>query len=388
MNNITIPFNKPTIVGNELKYIEEAINSCKISGDGIFTRKCSEFMEERLSAKKVLLTTSCTHALELASILINIKQEDEIIVPSYTFVSTVNAFILRGGVPVFVDIRDDTLNIDENKIEEKITKKTKAIFVVHYAGVSCEMDTIKSIAGKHNLYIIEDAAQGVNAKYKDRYLGTIGDIGTYSFHETKNYYCGEGGAIVLNDDNFIESAEIIREKGTNRTKFFRGEIDKYTWVDIGSSYLSSDILAAFLYGQFEKLDETNDKRKAIYENYYNGLKDLQSEGLLRLPIIPSDCVTNYHMFYIILPTEKKRNNLMYELKSKGILAVFHYLPLHTSPMGQKYGYKHGDLPMTEDLSARVLRLPIYNSFGKDEQQYVIQNIYEYLKKGKLAYVIG
>lgn len=375
---MNIPFNKPTIVGNELKYIENAFSNYKISGDGYFTKMCSTFMQERFNAKKVLLTTSCTHALELASILIDIKQGDEVIVPPYTFVSTVNSFILRGGIPVFVDIRPDTLNIDEMKIEARITKRTKAIFVVHYAGVACEMDKIMQIARDYNLYVIEDAAQGVNAKYHDKYLGTIGDLGAYSFHETKNYYCGEGGALVINNPSFIERAEIIREKGTDRSKFFRGEVDKYTWVDLGSSYLPSDILAAFLYGQLEKLEEINNTRKDIFDFYYENLYPLEEAKLIRRPVIPDGCSCNYHMFYLILPDEEWRNELIFKLKEKNIMSVFHYIPLHLSPMGLRYGYKSGDLPFTETLSARLLRLPMYSALKMEEQEYIIKNLYNIL----------
>jgi len=372
--NMNIPFNKPTLVGNEIEYIIETVNKGHISGDGSFTKKCHKFLEQKFDVNKVLLTTSCTHALELASILVDIQPGDEIILSSFTFVSTANSFILRGGKPIFVDIRKDTLNIDENLIEQKITPRTKAIYPVHYAGVACDMDRIKEIAKKYGLFIVEDAAQGVNAKYKNDYLGTIGDIGTYSFHETKNYYCGEGGAILLNNSSFIERAEIIREKGTDRSKFFRGEVDKYTWVDIGSSYLPSDLLAAFLYAQFEQIEEVYLKRKAIYEYYYSGLKVYQEAGLLQLPVIPGDCHSNYHMFHLILPHEIIRNYVMDYLKSHDILAVFHYIPLHSSPMGQKYGYKSGDFPITEDLSSRLLRLPMYSNISMEELEYIIATV--------------
>ena len=368
-----IPFNKPSFSGKELDYIKESVLSWHISGDGQFTKKCHELLEKRFCAKKVLLTTSCTHALELASLLLDLKEGDEVIVPSYTFVSTVNAFMLRGAKPVFVDIKESTKNIDENLIEEKITKNTKAIFPVHYAGVSCEMDKINKIAKKYNLYVVEDAAQAVNAKYKNKYLGTIGTFGCYSFHETKNYICGEGGALVINDERFIERAEIIREKGTNRSKFFRGEIDKYTWVDIGSSYLPSDILAAFLFAQLEKMDEITETRKKIYDFYYENLIG-EIKGKLELPVIPGDCVSNYHMFYILLENEIKRNNLISHLKDKQISSVFHYVPLHISQMGLNLGYKSGDLPVTEDVSRRLLRVPFYNTITSIEQNSVLNNI--------------
>ncbi len=371
---IKVPFNNPSFIGRELDYIRESVLSGQISGDGKFTKKSHELLERKLSAKKVLLTTSCTHALELASILLNLKEGDEVILPSYTFVSTVNSFMLQGAKPVFVDIRPDTKNIDENLIESKITKNTKAIFLVHYAGVACEMDKIMDIAKSYNLDVIEDAAQGINAKYKNKYLGTIGTIGCYSFHETKNVMCGEGGALVINDEKFIERAEIIREKGTNRSKFFRGEIDKYTWVDIGSSYLPSDILAAFLFAQLENMDKINSIRENIYTRYYKALKDFESYDLVSLPIIPDDCTSNHHTFYLVLKDESQRNDLIRFLKEKGINSVFHYIPLHTSPMGFKLGYKEGDLPITESISKRLVRLPLYNSMTLEEQDYVISEV--------------
>ncbi len=374
-----IPFNKPSFTGLELEYIKSSVLSGKISGDGLYTKKCHDLMERVFGAKKVLLTTSCTHSLELASILIDLKEGDEVIAPSYTFVSTVNSFMLRGAKPVFVDIRLDTKNIDESLIEEKITSKTKAIVPVHYAGVSCNMDKINDIAKKHNLYVVEDAAQGVNAMYKNNFLGTIGTFGCYSFHETKNFICGEGGALVINDERFIERAEIVREKGTNRSKFFRGEIDKYTWVDIGSSYLPSDVLAAFLYAQLENMDKINSIRKNIFDRYYKGLHDLEKEGKIQLPVIPHDCVSNYHMFYIMLENEIQRNDLINHLKQQGITSVFHYVPLHSSPMGLQLGFKEGDLPVTENISRRLLRLPFYNDMTEEEQDYVIDSIGSFLR---------
>ncbi len=373
-----VPFNKPSFAGNELNYISEAISRMHISGDGYFTKKCSELLERKFNAKKVLLTTSCTHALELAALLLGLKEGDEVIVPSYTFVSTVNAFVLRGAKPVFVDIRYDTKNIDENLIEEKITENTKAIFVVHYAGISCNMDKIMNIAKRHGLYVVEDAAQAVNAKYKDTYLGTIGAFGCYSFHETKNYICGEGGALVINDEKFIERAEIIREKGTNRSKFFRGEVDKYTWVDVGSSYLPSDILAAFLYAQLEKLEELNIKRKEIYKRYFSAFETILKDRRTNLPIIPDECTSNYHMFYLLLESEELRDDLISCLKKQNIMSVFHYVPLHLSLMGRTFGYKPGDLPVTEEVSRRLVRLPFYNSMTCEEQDLVIDNISKYI----------
>ena len=374
-----IPFNKPSFTGKELEYISNSVLSGKISGDGIYTQKCHELLEKQFKAEKVLLTTSCTHALELASLLLDLTEGDEVIVPSYTFVSTVNAFMLRGAKPVFVDIREDTKNINENLIEEKITKKTKAIFPVHYAGISCNMDKIKKIAENHNLFVVEDAAQAVNAMYKSSYLGTIGTFGCYSFHETKNFICGEGGAIVINDERFVERAEIIREKGTNRTKFFRGEIDKYTWVDLGSSYLPSDVLSAFLYAQLENMDEITKKRKKIFSRYFEDFIDLKEKGIIQLPYIPFECISNYHMFYIVLRNEIERGNLIDYLKKKGISSVFHYLPLHISGMGQKLGYKKGDCPVTEDISKRLLRLPFYNDLTAEEQKYIINSVREYFE---------
>ena len=329
-----IPFNKPFLAGKELYYIAQAVLGGHTAGDGLFTKKCQNLMEQRFGGSKVLLTTSCTASLEMASILCEVNPGDEVILPSFTFVSTANAFYLRGAKLVFVDIERDSLNIDVSRIEEAVTPRTKVIVPVHYAGVGCDMNTIMDIAGRHGLLVVEDAAQGVNAKYKGRYLGTIGDIGTYSFHETKNYICGEGGAIVLNNERFIERAEIIREKGTDRSKFFRGEVDKYTWVDIGSSFLPSDILAAFLYGQLENMEGINRRREELFDVYYKGLIPLCNEGALRLPHITSECETNCHLFYIILQDKKTRDALMADLKSRGILAVFHYLPLHLSPIGR------------------------------------------------------
>jgi len=377
---IKIPFNKPAFVGNELKYINESVKTGKISGDGFFTEKVQKFIEKKFSIHKALLTTSCTHALEMACILLDLGPNDDVIVPSFTFVSTVNAIVLRGANPVFIDIRPDTLNLNENLLEKVCTRRTKAIVPVHYAGVSCEMDSIVEFADQRDLKIIEDAAQGVNSKYKGKYVGSIGHLGAYSFHETKNVMCGEGGAILINSPEFVSRAEIIREKGTNRSKFFRGEVDKYSWVDIGSSYLPSDILAAFLYAQFERLETIQNRRKKIYYNYYKNLRDLEKKEKIRLPIIP-DCVeSNYHIFYILLPNENIRDMLMKRLKEKGILSVFHYLPLHLSPFGSRYSYKKGSLPVTEDMSCRLLRLPLYYDLSINEQDFIIENIYDILKK--------
>jgi dTDP-4-amino-4,6-dideoxygalactose transaminase len=373
-----IPFNRPFIVGKELFYISQAVVEGNISGDGRFTRSCQEWMEHKFGAKKVLLTNSCTSALEIAAMLCDIQPGDEAVMPSFTFVSTANAFALRGAHIAFVDIRRDTLNIDEELIEAAITERTKAIVPVHYAGVACEMDTILDIAQRYDLLVVEDAAQGVNATYKGRYLGTIGHLGTYSFHETKNFICGEGGALVINDERFIERAEIIREKGTNRSQFFRGEVDKYTWLDIGSSYLPSEIIAAFLYAQLEEADTITRKREAIFNYYAERLQPLQDRGLLQLPSSPAECKHNGHMFYIlVLASINDRDKLIAHLEKRDIYAIFHYVPLHTSPMGLKMGYKRGDLPRTEDLSACLIRLPCYFELTREEQNRVISEIYRF-----------
>ena len=336
-------------------------------------------MKEKFEAKKILLTHSCTAALEMAAILCKVGPGDEVILPSFTFVSTANAFYLRGAKLVFVDIRPDTLNMDETKIEDVITEHTKVIVPVHYAGVACEMNTIMDIVRQHDLYVVEDAAQGVNAKYKEKFLGTIGDIGTYSFHETKNFICGEGGAIVVNNEKFIERAEIIREKGTNRSKFFRGEVDKYTWVDIGSSYLPSDLLAAFLYAQLGNMEEITEWRSRLFDYYYKALIPLVNDGKIRLPFVSSECQSNNHLFYIILEDEDTRNALMDHLKSQGIMGVFHYLSLHLSPVGSSMGYQKGQLPVTESMSGRLLRLPFYYDLKPEEQTEVVNAVKEFFR---------
>ena len=369
-----IPFNRPFIAGKELYYIGQAVQKGHLAGDGDFTRKCNQWIQEHFHASKALLTHSCTAALEMSAILCDIQPGDEVILPSYTFVSTGNAFVLRGARPVFVDIRSDTLNIDETLIEAAITPKTKAIVPVHYAGVACEMDTIMAIAEAHRLLVVEDAAQGVNATYKGRYLGTIGHLGCFSFHETKNFISGEGGALLVNDERFLERAEIIREKGTNRSKFLRGEIDKYTWVDVGSSYLPSELTAAFLYAQLEEADVITATRQAIHDAYYQGLLPLTEKGFLRLPIDPPGCQHNAHMFYIIVESLDLRTGLIDFLKARSIHPVFHYVPLHTSVMGKSFGYKEGDLPITEDLSSRLLRLPCYYELSSEDQTRVIDAI--------------
>jgi len=374
-----IPFNKPFVAGKELYYIAQAVTMGNLAGDGYFTQQCSRLFEERFGIHKVLMTPSCTAALEMAAILCELVPGDEVILPSYTFVSCANALVRVGAKPVFVDVREDTLNINENLIERAITNKTKAILAVHYGGIGCEMDRIMVIAKKHNLLVIEDAAQGVGAYYNGRALGSIGHLGTYSFHETKNYICGEGGALCINEPGMIRRAEIIRDKGTNRSEFFRGEVDKYTWVDIGSSYVPSEIACAFLYAQLEMMSVISERRKNIYKQYRTLLKPLQIQGLLSLPHIPEDCESNYHMFYIILSDREIRDGLMAFLKQNGIQSVFHFIPLHTSPMGQSFGYHEGDLPITEQFSGRLLRLPFYYEMTETELERVVCILQSFLE---------
>ncbi|MBI5815574.1 MAG: dTDP-4-amino-4,6-dideoxygalactose transaminase [Nitrospinae bacterium] len=370
----------PYMAGKELHYISMAQSGGHLSGDGPFTKKCSEWLAERVSCQAAFLTHSCTAALEMAAILAGIQPGDEVIMPSYTFVSTANAFVLRGGVPVFMDIREDTLNMDENKIEAAITPKTKAIVPVHYAGVGCEMDPILEIGKRRGIHVIEDAAQGIMASYKDRPLGGLGSLGCISFHETKNIICGEGGALAVNDPEFIERAEIIREKGTNRSKFFRGQLDKYTWVDIGSSYLPGELMAAFLWGQMEHADEITGKRLAIWSVYHDALESLEKEELLRRPVIPGHCSHNAHMYYILLPDIAKRTRFMARLKERGINTAFHYVPLHSSPAGRRLGRVHGSMVNTDSLSERLVRLPLW--IGLDEKlDYVIENVIEAAREG-------
>lgn len=366
-----IPFNIPLFVGNEKKYLTESIKNKKLSGDGVFTKKCSQWFEEHTGTKKALLTTSCTHALEMAAILLDIKQGDEVIMPSYTFVSTANAFVLRGAKIVFVDIRPDTMNIDENKIENAITEKTKAIVVVHYAGVSCEMDTIMSISNKYNLFVVEDAAQGVMSTYKGKALGTIGHLGAYSFHDTKNYTSGEGGLLLINSEKYIQRSEIIREKGTNRSQFLRGVIDKYRWVDIGSSYLPSEINAAYLYAQLEKADEVNNHRLKLWNEYYKLLKDIPD---LELPTIPKNIKHNAHMFYIKLKNERQRQDLIYHLASLEIQSVFHYIPLHESKKCSDHFEFRGEDKYTTIESEKLLRLPLYYDLTVDDVKHIAKEV--------------
>ncbi len=371
-----IPFNKPFIAGKELYYIAQAVAFGNIAGDGHFTQQCARLMEELFGIHRVLMTPSCTAALEMAAMLCDLGPGDEVIMPSYTFVSTANAVARLGARPVFVDIRPDTLNLDEGLIEDAITPRTKAIFPVHYAGVGCDMARIMAIADKYGLLVVEDAAQGVNAWVEGRALGSIGHLGAYSFHETKNYICGEGGALCINDPKLVERAEIIRDKGTNRRQFFKGLADKYTWVDLGSSYVPSEICSAFLYGQLELLDPISQRRRAVYETYRTHLLPLEQEGLVRLPRVPEECDSNYHMFYVLLGDQAGRDAVMRSLKEHGILAVFHYVPLHSSPMGQKFGYREGDLPVTEEMSARLLRLPMYYQLTEADQMQVVRCLTE------------
>ena len=369
-----INFNVPPHIGSEEKYIAEAIANHKICGDGPFCKKCAQWFEEKTGTTKALLTTSCTHATEMAAILSEIKPEDEVIMPSYTFVSTADAFVLRGAKVMFVDIRPDTMNIDENLIENAITSKTKAIVPVHYAGVACEMDTIMDIARRHNLLVIEDAAQGVMSTYKGKPLGTIGDFGCYSFHETKNYSMGEGGLILIKNADYIERAEIIREKGTNRSKFFRGQLDKYTWVDAGSSYLPSELNAAYLWAQLENAQEIYDDRMKSWNQYYEVLKSLAEKGYIELPTIPDGCVHNAHMFYIKVKDLDERTRLINYLKENGVGAVFHYIPLHSAPAGRKFGKFVGEDRYTTKESERLVRLPLYYGLSDDEIQKVVFHI--------------
>lgn len=371
---IRIPFNRPFATGGELDYIRDAIALPKFSGDGSYTAHCHRILEESLGIARSLLTTSCTHALEMAALLLNLGPGDEIILPAFTFVSTANAFVLRGARPVFVDIRDDTLNIDERQIEARITPRTKAIFVMHYAGVGCEMDTILAIARRHDLAVVEDNAHGLYGKYRGRYLGTFGELTALSFHETKNFTCGEGGALLINDKKFVERAEIIREKGTDRSRFFRGEVDKYNWVDVGSSYLPSDLLAAFLRAQLEHREQIQAARRQLWTNYQQGLSDWAVENDVRLPFIPPECEQNYHMFQLILPSLDCRQAVISHLLQCEILAVFHYLPLHLSPMGRCFGGREGDCPVTENVAARLLRLPFYTGMTSSEQAEVVKEV--------------
>lgn len=371
-SNNRIPFNRPYMTGKELYYIAEAHFNGALAGDGPFTRRCHAWLKERTGCSKALLTHSCTAALEMTALLLDIQPGDEIIMPSYTFVSTANAFVLRGGVPVFVDIRDDTLNLDERLIEPAITPRTKAIVPVHYAGVACEMDTIMSIARQHDLKVVEDAAQGVMASYKGRALGSIGDLGAYSFHETKNVTSGEGGALLVNDQNLAQRAEIVREKGTDRSRFFRGEVDKYTWQEVGSSFLPGELSAAFLWAQLEEADRIIKERLVSWQRYHELMEPLERQGLLRRPIVPADCQHNAHMYYVLLPPEIDRQKVLSELKENDIFSVFHYIPLHSAPAGQRYGRVHGELGITVRQSERLVRLPLWIGLSFEQQAWIVE----------------
>ena len=374
-----IPFNRPSLAGKELGNIADAILRGQASGDGAYSHKCHNLLQQTLSVSNVLLTTSCTDALEMAAILLRIEPGDEVIVPSFTFVSTVNAFVLRGARPVFADVRADTLNIDEDQIESLITSKTKVIVPVHYAGVGCEMDAISEISRRHSISVVEDNAHGLFGKYRGKYLGTLGTLATLSFHETKNFTCGEGGALIINDHNYVQRAEIVREKGTNRSRFFRGEVDKYSWIDIGSSFLPSDILAAFLYAQLEARDEILAKRRRCWNFYYEHLWDLAQRCQVRLPVVPPHCEQAFHMFYLMVRTPEERDALIAYLKSQRILSVFHYLPLHLSEMGRSFGGEPGACPVTEDVSQRIVRLPLFNDLAEDQQVRVVDALSRFYK---------
>jgi dTDP-4-amino-4,6-dideoxygalactose transaminase len=377
MSTYHIPLNKPSLAGNEFRYMADALERGHISGDGSFTERCQALLEQLLQVKKVLLTPSCTHALEMTALLLTIEPGDEVIIPSFTFVSTANAFVLRGARPIFIDIRPDTLNLDDTQLERLITPRTKAIVAVHYAGVGCEMKPILEIAGRHGVAVVEDNAHGLFGKYRGKYLGTFGCLAALSFHETKNITCGEGGALIINESQYVERAEIIREKGTNRSRFFRGEVDRYTWIDLGSSYLPSDLLAAFLYAQLEAREQIQAKRRRVWEFYYEHLRLWAEENNVRLPIIPPSCEQSYHMFYLLMPSLHERRALIEHLKARGILSAFHYLPLHLSEMGRRFGGRPGGCPVTEDVSSRLLRLPFYNDLTESDQALVVAAIKEF-----------
>lgn len=366
-----IPFNFPYITGRELRYLGEVQTNGHLAGDGLFTARCHQWLENRMGCHKALLTHSCTAALEMAALLLNIQSGDEIIMPSYTFASTANAFVLRGGIPVFIDIREDTLNLNEQLIEEAMTPRTRAIVPVHYAGVACEMDAIMKIANHHHLAVVEDAAQGVMSSYKGRALGSIGSLGAYSFHETKHLISGEGGALLVNDPNLCLRAEIIREKGTNRSRFFRGEIDKYTWQEVGSSFLPGELVAAFLWAQLEQADQIIEKRRLLWDYYHGLLEPLEQEGLLRRPIVPPGCLHNAHMYYILLASDFDRKQVLHKLKKNNINAIFHYVPLHSSPAGRRYGRAHGILGVTERISRKVIRLPLWVGLTQEQQDKIV-----------------
>ena len=384
MKESHIPFNLPYMTGKEMVYIAEAHQNGCLAGDGPFTKRCHAWIESDTGSAKALLTHSCTAALEMAAILLNIEPGDEVIMPSYTFVSTANAFVLRGAVPVFIDIRPDTLNLNEQLIEQAITARTRAIVVVHYAGVSCEMDSVMAIAQRYNLKVVEDAAQGVMARYKGRALGSIGDIGTYSFHETKNVISGEGGALLANHPDLAQRAEIIREKGTDRSRFFRGEVDKYTWQDVGSSFLPGEIIAAFLWAQLEHADQITARRKLAWERYHELLAPLEQAGMLRRPIIPNECAHNAHMYYVLLAPGIDRHTVLQHMKTQGIGAIFHYIPLHSAPAGKRYGRTHGDLVVTDDISSQLVRLPLWIGLTSEQQDMIVETLFQVLSVSVLC----
>jgi dTDP-4-amino-4,6-dideoxygalactose transaminase len=376
MNKFRIPFNKPCFEGKELVYIAQAISNGHVSGDGEFTKRCHEFLEREIGVAKAFLTTSCTHALEMAAILLDLRDGDEIVVPSFTFVSTANAFALHGATPVFIDVRPDTLNLDESLLENLITEKTRAVVPVHYAGVGCAMDTIIEIAERHGVSIIEDNSHGLFGKYNGKPLGSFGAMATQSFHETKNVICGEGGALLIQDQALVERAEIIREKGTNRSRVFRGEADKYTWVDFGSSFLPSDMLAGFLYAQLEARAHIQEHRRRAWEFYYSNLAAWAKAVGAALPAIPEECEHPYHLFYVLMPTEKDRDEMLARMAARGVMSVFHYLPLHLSKMGKRFGGQLGQCPVAEDISGRLLRLPFYNDLSQEDLEYVVESVQE------------
>ncbi len=377
MSGYRIPFNRAGLAGNELRYIAEAVEQGQVSGDGPFTKTCEALLEREMGVARALLTPSCTHALEMCALLLNVGPGDEVIVPSFTFVSTINAFVLRGARPVFADIRADTLNLNERELERLITPKTKAVVPVHYAGVGCEMDPILAVATRQGVAVVEDNAHGPFGEYRGKPLGTFGCLAAISFHATKNFSCGEGGALLINDPGFIDRAEVIREKGTNRSRFFRGEVDKYTWVDTGSSYLMSDLLAAFLFGQLEARDKIQVRRREIWEFYNTQLSEWAREHGVRTPIVPAHCEQSYHMYYLLFPSMDVRQAVIAHLKRHGILAVFHYVPLHLSEMGRKFGGRPGDCPVSEYVSDRLLRLPFYNDLSQADQEFVVSAVREF-----------
>lgn len=380
MSGYQIPFNKPALTGREFEYMAQAIHNGHISGDGPFTKRCENLLAEIMGVPRVLLTTSCTHALEMCALLLDLKEGDEVIVPSFTFVSTVNAFVLRGAKPVFADIRPDTLNIDEVQVARLVSPRTRVIVVVHYAGVGCSMDALQNLASSARIALIEDNAHGLLGKYRNRWLGTFGELATQSFHETKNLYCGEGGALLVNDPSLISRAEILREKGTNRSRFFRGQVDKYTWVDVGSSYVPSDLLAAFLLAQLEAREHIQNRRREVWERYHNELQKWAPERGWRLPVVPPDCEQSHHMYYVMLNSSEERQALIAHLKTAGILAVFHYQPLHLSDMGRRFGGQAGDCPVTEQISDRILRLPFYADLEPCDQDRVLEKLKKFDNK--------